>query len=238
MKYSQKLDWKRVFRVLFLCLLVITLSGVNGCISSGKTKKYYQLNLQSTPIGAFSNQIQTKPRNDGLPPYPLNSVLMVETVDIEDIYNDYRIVFRTSPHQLNYYNYHFWIKKPGRMVRDSIYDFLSDVGYFKRVIVGFSQGDPELLLKARVYIMEEIDQDRLWYGRLKMELEIKDFKTGQSIALHTFNRQLPLRQKRVEQLPVVISQILREELLVLFGKLPTALEERKKLTPTLDESTK
>ncbi len=213
------------WRFQFFFLVVIAYAILAGCFSAGDSKQYYQLFLQ--PMASPRIVANNDDGNALVPPH-WDTILMVEPVEMEDIYNDYRIVYRTSNYQLNYYSRHFWIKKPHRLVRDAIFDYLDGTGYFKKVITGFVEGSPEFLLKVRVYVIEEIDLAKVWYAHLKMNMELKDFKSGEQILSHSFNRQTPLIGKKVDNLPLAISQILKEELVILLDKLPAALKEREK----------
>lgn len=182
--------------------IAVTVMMTNGCSSAGK--KYYQLYLPSPFLAAGVEETGPAPIID--------KVLLVEKIEVEDVYNDYRLVYRTSPFEINYYAYHFWVEKPERVVSDAIRDYLLLKKVFARVITSFSQGDPDLLLKAKVYVMEEFDMPPGWFARLRMEIEIRDFKTGEQVLFHSFNRQKRMNLKKVGQLPVILSGILKEEI--------------------------
>ena len=81
------------------------------------------------------------------------------------------------------------------------------------------QGDPEIVLRTSVRLVEEIDEPNAWFGRLAMDLEFLDFKTGKSLMKYTFDRRLPLGARKVQFLPAVLSGILVEELDVAVRKL-------------------
>ena len=122
-------------------------------------------------------------------------------------------------HLLNYYSYHFWIKKPEKLVRDFVYNFFVKSLRFSKVITNYSEGDPDWILKSRVKIIEEYDQLEIWFARLKMEIEIKDFKSGETLLVHNFDQQRRLPTKSVERVPVALSSILQKELEKLMNKM-------------------
>lgn len=192
--------------VAALGLIIIT-----ACMTTTGGKKYYQLYLPP-------DTAPTAPKID--------NVLLVEKVDVEDIYNDYRVVYRTSPYQLNYYSYHFWIKKPEKVVRDAITDYLSKGKYFKGVVTDFSGDMPDLMLKASVHIMEEYDRKVIRMARLKMDIEVKDFKSRKRVLFHSFDRNISLPAKDVAQLPIFISRILKEELDSVIKQLEEKLSKQ------------
>ena len=199
----------KVIRIFLLLPVLILFFSLTGCITS-VGKKYYQLHLDNSgpPVTVGKSDIHSG-----------DKVLLVEAVEVETIYDDYRVVYRRSPYQLNYYSYHFWIKKPGKLVRDSIRDYLSKSNIFKKVIKDYSEGSPDLLLHASVHILEEFDQPGIWFAHLKMDIEIKDFKSNQTVFSHSFDRHRRLPRKKVERLPAAISKILKDELDIAAKKL-------------------
>ena len=179
-----------------------------GCFGSQTEKRYFQLQL-SPELNFKFNKI--------------DRILLVESVHTQDLYDDFRIIYRKSPYQVNYYSYDFWVKKPSDLIKQSILDFLSATGVFKRVINSFSITEPDLILKSRLFSIEEVDAGNQWYARLSLEIEIYDFKTKKSLWHHQFDRRKPLTKKEVALLPRVISEILKAELIEMIKKLAEIL---------------
>jgi len=190
-----------------LFVLIVTALAITGCITS-VGKEYFQLYLPQNPGAANAETA-----------YQIEKILLVESVEVDPIYNDYRMVYRTSPFHLNYYSYKYWIKKPGLLVRESIVDYFSKNNIFKKVITGFAGGEPDIQLKAVVHIIEEYDRPDAWFGHLKMDIRIIDFKTGEPVFSHSFDRQRQLAARKVEHLPIAISGLLHEELDKVVSKL-------------------
>lgn len=189
---------KRIVLILmWLCLWF-------GCFSSQSEKRYFQLELSP---GVHSNFRK------------IDKILLIESVDAEGLYDDFRVIYRDSPYQVNYYSYDFWVKKPAVLIKQSMLKFLGDIGVFKRVIDKYSVFEPDLIMKTRLFTLEEVDKGNAWYARLSLEIEIYDFKTKKSLWLHRFDQQLPMAKKEVTLLPVAISEILKAELFVVLEKL-------------------
>jgi len=201
---------KRLSSILSLSLLfalILAALAITGCTAS-VGKEYFQLYLPQKPAAAGGETTQ-----------PIDKILLVEPVEVDPVYNDYPLVYRTSPFHLNYYSYKYWIKKPGLLVRESIVDYFSKNNIFKKVITGFSGGEPDIQLKAEVYIIEEYDRPDAWFAHLKMEIRIIDFKTGEPVLSHSFDRQKQLAARKVEHLPIAISGLLQEELDKVVDKM-------------------
>jgi ABC-type uncharacterized transport system auxiliary subunit len=186
--------------------ILIALLGA-GCFSS-PSKRYFQI----VPIDKDSERHP-----------PIDKALYIEPVRVDPLYDDFRVIYRISPFELKYYSSSFWAKKPDALFREAISDYLIRKEGFSRVTLDVLQGDPALVLRATVRLIEEIDNPKVWFGRLAMDLEFLDFKTGQVLARHAFDKRMPLGGRRVNFLPAVLSGILVDELDAAVRKLSDAL---------------
>ncbi len=199
---------KRIEIMAFVILIPFLLSLLTGCMSSVR-KNYFQLSL---PV-----EVKGMP---GKKPGPLiERTVLIQPVKMEEIYNDYRLIYRSSPYKLDYYSYNYWVKRPDYVIKDAISDYLVKRGWFTRVFEDLSEGDPQWLLKSTVQVMEEYDTPQYWTAHLKMKIEIRSFKTNEVVGFHSFDRTVPLPRKKVEDLPEGLSKIMKEELEKMLIKL-------------------
>lgn len=178
-----------------------------GCFST-PAKRYFQI----VPIDRSPE-----------PHARVERMLYIEPVRVDPLYDDFRVIYRVSPFELKYYSHAFWAKKPDDLFREAISDYLGRKEGFPRVTMDVLQGDPQIVLRASVRLLEEIDEPNAWFGRLAMDLEFLEFKSGKSIFKHTFDRRKALGTRKVQFLPAVLSDILVEELDAVMGKLAAAL---------------
>lgn len=153
--------------------------------------------------------------------------LLVEPAWVDPLYDDIRILYRVSPYELKYYPYEFWAEKPGKQIGAAMAEFLLKKKVFP-LISQASAGvkeDPEIVLRSRVHVLEEIDNPDVWQARLAMDLEFLDFKTGTPIVSWSFDRKGQMH-KQVGDLPAVVSRILDEELARGVWELARALEKK------------
>lgn len=180
---------------------------IAGCFST-PAKRYFQI----VPIDRSPE------------PHPrIERVLYVEPVRVDPLYDDFRVIYRVSPFELKYYSHAFWAKKPDDLFREAISDYFNRKAGFPRVTIDVLQGDPQIVLRSNVRLLEEIDEPNAWFGRLAMDLEFLEFKTGRSLLKHTFDRRAALGARKVQFLPAVLSGILVEELDAVMDKLAAAL---------------
>lgn len=195
-----------MMRKLALPLAAVLL--LAGCFSSSPNKRYFQ-------IVALEQDAEPHPKVD--------RPLYIEPVRVDPLYDDFRVIYRVSPFELKYYSSVFWAKKPSDLFREAMSDYLLRKGGFPRVTLDILQGDPAIVLRSNVRLIEEIDNPEVWFGRLAMDLEFLEFKTGTQIVAHSFDKRLPLGIRKVQYLPSVLSRILVEELDVAVRNLAEAL---------------
>jgi len=188
----------RKLAVPFAAILLLA-----GCFST-PNKRYFQ-------IVAMDTNAQLHPKID--------KVLYIEPVRVDPLYDDFRVIYRVSPFELKYYASVYWAKKPDDLFREALSDYLIRKEGFSRVTLDVLQSDPAIALRSNVRLLEEIDNPDVWFGRLAMDLEFLDFKTGTSLARHSFDRRLQLAERQVKLLPAALSRIFVEELDVAVRKL-------------------
>jgi ABC-type uncharacterized transport system auxiliary subunit len=185
-------------KIAVLALLVL---GFASCFAA-HAKRYFELRASSPPAGPA-----------------LARTLLLERVDISEFYDDFRIVYRLSPTEVNYYPYDFWTEKPSRLIHHMVLERLLIPGRFLRIDTEAGKEPAEWQLKMRVFRIEEVDEGERWFGRLAMNFEVVDLKTGAVIATRSFDRSEPLGLKDVTRLPAVLSSILLSEIDAFLGEL-------------------
>jgi hypothetical protein len=181
-----------------------------GCFST-PTKRYFQ-------IVAMDKDAQLHPR--------VEKALYIEPVRVDPLYDDFRVIYRVSPYELKYYSSVYWAKKPDALFQEAMSDYLIGKKGFPRIMLDVLQGDPEIVLRSNLRLIEEIDNPKVWFGRLAMDLEFLEFKSGKSLLKHSFDKRLPLPARASKFLPAVLSGILVDELDVAVRKLAEALQAK------------
>jgi len=193
-------------------IVILIAAFMIGC-GSTHTRRYFQIKTVSAVDPAL-------PR--------VERRLLVEPASVDPLYDDTRILYRVSPFEVKYYPYEFWAEKPGKLVGDAMAEFLVKKKVFPvvgRGVAGLAKEEPEIVLRSRVHVLEEIDNPNSWQARLAMDLEFVDFKTGKAVASSSFDRKESMA-RQVGDLPAVSSMILDEELGKLVWDLARALEKK------------
>jgi ABC-type uncharacterized transport system auxiliary subunit len=184
-------------------VLIAAALGLWGCFAASSDKSYFQIHLEApaAPGPAF------------------DKALLLERPAVADLYDDFRILYRLNPYEVNYYAHSFWAEKPSRMVRSAVEGYLLRRRAFRSVFLEAAQGRADWILRATLNGIEEIDGEPAWQARLAMELEVIEAATGERLASRRFDRSEPLPRREVAAVPPVLSRILAEELEALLGEL-------------------
>jgi ABC-type uncharacterized transport system auxiliary subunit len=178
----------RAFVVLFFVLLgLIILAGLVGCAGRVPMTRYYDL---ASPAAH---------------PAAAGPVIALDQLDTDEAYDDERMVYRTSPYRLDYYDYHRWSASPGVMIGNYLERGLERSGLFGSVVRETTR-DAAAILSGRVVSIEEIDVSKqAWEGHLVLELRLADARTGDVLWQEQFEEREPLASQSPEGLAKAIS---------------------------------
>jgi ABC-type uncharacterized transport system auxiliary subunit len=196
--------------VLVLALLAAAL--LQGCGSAKvHSRDYYTL------FYALTDQERLHPQ----PAHP--QVLRVRDFTVELAYDRQEIVYRYSPYQLEFYNYHQWVTKPQKMLTEMCWRHLRHANVFRDVTRSLKETLPEYELEATVQNIEEFDSDPEWYAHLAMTFRLIDYKTRAVVWHYSFDERRKVHNQSVVYVVRALSQILEERMGVVVGQLDTFL---------------
>lgn len=165
---------------------------ITACAGKVPETRYYQL---AAPA-------QAKATHDG------DLVLVLDQLTSEAAYDDERIVYRTNPYRLDYYQYHRWSAPPGAIVGNYLEQALEHSGRFHAVVREIQDAAP-VILGGRVIAIEEVDDSRAhWRGRLVLELTLTDAKSGAAVWSEQYEEFEPLPAQNPEGLARALSAAL------------------------------
>lgn len=168
-------------------LALVALIACAGCGGKLPETRYYQLAIPDA-----------RPRSG-------ERVLVLDALATEAAYDDERIVYRTTPFRLDYYQYHHWAGAPGTMVSSYLEQALERSGRFRAVVREVTPDAP-VMLAGRVIAIEEVDRSRTeWLGRIALELMLTDARSGEALWTEQFDETEPLHQQTPEGLAQALS---------------------------------
>jgi len=176
-------------------ILALYLGVASGC-GAGRPSKYYQLTIP----GNVSSIAESHP-------YPVT--LLLGPITSSDLYRGDRIVYSSEGHAIGTYEYQRWVDPPAQMIQDVLSRKLRTSGRYRGVHSWSSNARGDYRLRGKLYDFKEVSGATL-VGRVTIELELRDSKTGATVWTHFYTHDEPVSGKEV---PAVVEALDRNVLL-------------------------
>jgi uncharacterized lipoprotein YmbA len=132
---------------------------------SARFPKYYALNVAPQPKPAASEARRTES-------------VAVRRFDTANYIRQGRIVYRETPEQVGFYDYHRWAADPGATVTAAMIDALRSARLFAAVVPYDGQERQAWVLRGRLARLDEIDYDGGVRVETTLVAEIVNRQTG------------------------------------------------------------
>jgi ABC-type uncharacterized transport system auxiliary subunit len=157
---------------------------------------------------------------------PLPLTLGIARLTAPEPYHQERIIYRTSPYQVQYYAYDRWESPPVDMVNDRLLEQFAASGWFRRV-VPWRRGEAlDYRLEARLRRFEELDEADGWYGLVELEYEIVD-RDGRSLLREVASQRVRAEPRNPEGTAEALSRGLRAALDEVVTKTAATLRDAR-----------
>lgn len=92
-----------------------------------------------------------------------------------------RIVYRESPTEIGFYEYHRWVTNPGMIVTNAMIDSLRSSDLFSQVDSYVSHIKPDFLLRGRLERLDEIDYGGVVRVEVKLSAQLVNLRTASPV---------------------------------------------------------
>lgn len=173
---------RRYGRLGQAALAVLALGLAAGCGAS-RPINYYQLTNPGAGAPAATQRLPVT-IIVGLPAAP-------------DLYRDNRVVYAVGDQKIGAYTYERWIGPPTELIRDVILRNLRSSGRYQGVYTPQGKAVGDYVLRTRIYDFREQDSGSTIIGRLTMDVELQNTKTGDTVWQTYYNHDEPISAKTV-----------------------------------------
>jgi len=164
--------------ILFFALLLC----ISGC-GAARPSKYYQLTMRAdAPPAAGSD--------------PYHVTLMLAPITSSHLYREDHIVFTDNGQYMGVYQYQRWAEPPTEMIREVLLRDLRASAHFQGVYLWGSNIRGDYILRGHLYDFREISASTL-VGRVTLELELHDARTGATAWTHFYTHDEPVTSKDI-----------------------------------------
>jgi len=181
---------RKVLHALALMFSIATV--LTGCGGKLRYPNYYTLNLPAPP--------------DPPPPESVRTSIAVREFQSPGYLQRGPVVYRTTPEQIGFYEYHRWAADPRTIVTSAVIDHLRASGQYSMVSSYNGRPNNDYILSGKLEKLEEVDYESGVKVEVAMSAQITRVKTGATVWSNAVSETGPVAQRNV---PGVVSQMNR-----------------------------
>ena len=195
---------KHLVKITLALAALIMLAGCGGAV---KYPNYYTLHLPPPPDPPLQEGIHTS--------------LAIREFRSPTYLRQGAIVYKTSPEQIGFYDYHRWAVDPREFVTNAVADRLRAGGTFAQVKLYDGRTDVDYILSGRLEKLEEIDYE----GAVKVEVAISaqmtSLATGATVWTNAVSEVGTVSQRDVPAVVAEMNKTMDRAIEKLLTPVPT-----------------
>jgi ABC-type uncharacterized transport system auxiliary subunit len=198
---------KKLLNALALMLAMGAI--LSGCGGKLRYPSYYTLNLPTPP--------------DPPPPESVRTSIAVREFQCPSYLRQGPIVYRTTPEQIGFYEYHRWAADPRTLVTGAVIDHLRASGQYSTVSMYNGRADIDYVFSGKLEKMEELDYESGVKVQVAVSAQITRVVTGATVWSNSVSEVATVSQRNI---PGVVSQMNRTMAAAidrLLTSVPTSL---------------
>ena len=198
------------FNTLITTAVSILLLPICGCMGKVRYPNYYSLSIPSAPALETAAASQT-------------GTLAVGRFETPPYLRQGRIVYRETPDQIGFYEYHRWATDPGVAISTAVVYSLRANHSFSLVGPYDSGQRPDYLLTGRVERLDEIDYGGRVRVEAKLSAELTNVRTGAVVWSGSANQTSNVDTLNVNSVVTEMDTAVQESIRQLLGGMQEQL---------------
>jgi len=196
-----------------ICLVLAALMILVGCGSAAKYPNYYTLHLAPPPDPPAQEGVRTS--------------LAVREFRSPTYLRQGAIVYKTSPEQIGFYNYHRWALDPREFVTNAVAERLRASGNFTQVKLYDGRSDIDYVLSGRLEKLEEVDYGGVVKVEVAITAQMTNLATGATVWTNEASEVGTVGQRDVPAVVAEMNATMGRAIEKLLTPVPTASGIRK-----------
>lgn len=201
-------------------LIALTIStSLIGCMGKVKYPTYYTLHVPTTadPTNVGETRASVAVRAFRSPAYLRQGA----------------IVYRASPEEVGFYNYHRWAVDPCEFLTDAIMDRLRSSGKFAEVKIYDGHSDVDFILSGRLEKLDEVDYEGGIRVEVALSAQITEIRSGKTVWTNAASEIAKVNERTVPAVVAAMSHAMDRAIQKLLASLAvsttTSVEPRRDL---------
>jgi len=198
---------KSLVRMSVICTMTLLIAGCGGGV---RRPHYYALEIPPAP-----DRMPSTPRFPG--------TMAVCRFDTPSYLRQGRIVYRETPEEVGFYDYHRWAAEPGETITTAMIDALHSSRLFSVVKRYDGHNQQDYMLVGRLERLEEIDYGGPVRVEAKISAELVNLRTGATEWTGDARQTLSVENRNVNSVVKAMNGAVRnsiDQLLASLGQQP------------------
>jgi ABC-type uncharacterized transport system auxiliary subunit len=181
---------KKFLNAIAMMLAIGTV--LTGCGGKIRYPSYYTLNLPAPPDPPTPESVRTS--------------IAVREFQSPGYLRQGPIVYRTTPEEIGFYEYHRWAADPRGLVTNAVIDHLRASGQYSSVLIYNGRPDSDFIFSGKLEKLEEVDYGDGVSVEVAISGQITRTRTGATVWGNSVSEVATVSQRNV---PGVVSQMNR-----------------------------
>lgn len=177
-------------RFAFFALTALLLT---GCAGKVRYPDYYMLALAPSKVPVPTEG------------YKLPAVA-VQRFETPAYLRQGRIVYRQTPEQIGFYEYHRWASDPGQVLTTAMIDSLRGADIFSTVQIYDGQQHAPYVLQGRLERLDEVDYENGVRVEVRLFAQLLDTKTGVAVWAGDTTKNIIVEQRQMKSVVRAMAQ--------------------------------
>jgi len=143
------------------------------------------------------------------------------------------LVYRTSPEQIGFYQYHRWAVDPREFVTSAVIDRLHATGRFAEVRAYDGRSDVDFILSGRLEKLEEVDYEGGVRVEVALSAQITDPRAGKTVWANAASESSRVEKRNVPAVVAEMSKAMDHAIQKLLASL--TVSTTSSLNPSLQK---
>jgi len=143
------------------------------------------------------------------------------------------IVYRTSPEQVGFYQYHRWAVDPREFLTNAMIDRLRATGRFAEVNAYDGHSDVDYILSGRLEKLEEVDYEGGVRVEVALSAQITDPRAGKTVWANSASESARVEKRNVPAVVAEMSQAMDHAIQKLLASI--TVSTTSSLNPSLQK---
>jgi ABC-type uncharacterized transport system auxiliary subunit len=195
-----------------LVLMVTLLPVLSGC---GRVRypAYYTLNLPAPPDPSAAENVRTS--------------IAVREFQSPNYLRQGPIVYRTTPEEIGFYEYHRWATDPRMLVTGAVVDHLRAGGQFSMVSLYDGRPNNDYVFSGRLEKLEEVDYESGVKVEVAISAQITRVATGATVWSNAVSETRPVSQRNVTGIVSQMNRTMDLAINELLSSVPQSLGSKR-----------